>query len=71
MTERHLISAAELRAAGALDVPPSWRKSLSVERQQYSLFGDDDADLDSQAETSDDASDDEPDEDADEMESVE
>ena len=25
----HLISVDELRAAGALDVPPSWRKSLA------------------------------------------
>jgi hypothetical protein len=24
----HLISVDELRAAGALDVPPAWRKSL-------------------------------------------
>ena len=24
----HLITADELRAAGALDVPPAWRKSL-------------------------------------------
>jgi hypothetical protein len=26
----HLISVEELRAAGALDVPPAWRKSLSA-----------------------------------------
>ena len=28
--DRHLISVDELRAAGALDVPPEWRKSLSA-----------------------------------------
>jgi hypothetical protein len=28
----HLISVDELRAAGALDVPAWWRKSLGVER---------------------------------------
>ncbi|HET6879604.1 MAG TPA: hypothetical protein VFI31_05605 [Pirellulales bacterium] len=35
----------ELRAAGALDVPPAWRKSLSagVERGQLPLFADDTA----------------------------
>ncbi|HVX13527.1 MAG TPA: hypothetical protein VHC22_20245 [Pirellulales bacterium] len=37
-----MISVDELRAAGALDVPPSWRKSLAVERHQLPLFGDDD-----------------------------
>ncbi|MBX9792463.1 MAG: hypothetical protein K2Y37_26480 [Pirellulales bacterium] len=45
MTRRHLISEDELRAAGALDVPPEWRKSLSagckLPREQM-LFGDDD-----------------------------
>ena len=36
-----LISAEELRAAGALDVPPSWRNSLSIEREtQPGLFDD-------------------------------
>jgi hypothetical protein len=41
--DRHLISVDELRAAGALDVPPAWRKSLQVERDLFSgLFGDDD-----------------------------
>lgn len=41
----HLITVDDLRAAGALDVPPSWRKSLSagVERDQLPLFADDDA----------------------------
>jgi len=45
VTNRHLISEDELRAAGALDVPPAWRKSLSagseLPREQM-LFGDDD-----------------------------
>jgi hypothetical protein len=37
-----LISVDELRAAGALDVPPSWRKSLGVERGLlFDLHGDD------------------------------
>lgn len=40
MKERHLISVDELRAAGALDVPPAWRKSLGTERdtRQRTLF---------------------------------
>ena len=40
----HLISVDELRAAGALEVPPAWRKSLAgpKERTQFSLFGEDD-----------------------------
>ncbi len=29
----HLISVDELREAGALDVPPEWRKSLGEERR--------------------------------------
>lgn len=33
-----LITVDELRAAGALDVPPSWRKSLVVERDLFSEF---------------------------------
>ncbi len=38
---RHLISVDELRAAGALDVPPAWRKSLGGEPQrQRDLFSD-------------------------------
>jgi hypothetical protein len=42
---RHLISVDELRAAGALDVPAAWRKSLANE-SSYTLpgFGDDDTD---------------------------
>ena len=40
----HLITVDELRAAGALDVPAAWRKSLGVERNLFSgLFDDDDA----------------------------
>jgi hypothetical protein len=38
----HLISVHELRAAGALDVPAAWRKSLGVQREYLPLFGDDD-----------------------------
>jgi hypothetical protein len=40
-----LISVDELRAAGALDVPPEWRKSLSAgckPPREPMLFGDDD-----------------------------
>ena len=41
MTDRHLITEAELRAAGALDVPPAWRKSLRRERDvSRGLFDD-------------------------------
>lgn len=40
MKDRHLISVDELRAAGALDVPPSWRKSLAPERVERNLFSD-------------------------------
>jgi hypothetical protein len=47
----HLISVDELRAAGALDVPPAWRKSLAATEKQYPLFGDDDEDLDSESST--------------------
>lgn len=52
----HLISVDELRAAGALDVPAAWRKSLA-EESRYTLpgFGDDDddesEDADSQPDT--------------------
>ena len=42
MKDRHLISVDELRAAGALDVPPAWRKSLHVERDLFSDLFDDD-----------------------------
>ncbi len=40
MKDRHLISVDELRAAGALDVPPAWRKSLSAGLVQRDLFSD-------------------------------
>jgi hypothetical protein len=50
--DRHLISVDELRAAGALDVPPGWRKSLQVERDPSpNLFGDDDTDSEDQQST--------------------
>jgi hypothetical protein len=42
----HLISVDELRAAGALDVPEAWRKTLGVERELPLFAGlsdDDDA----------------------------
>ena len=38
MEDQHLISVDELRAAGALDVPAAWRKSLQVERVERHLF---------------------------------
>ncbi len=31
MAEKHLITVDELRAAGALYVPPAWRKTLGEE----------------------------------------
>jgi hypothetical protein len=34
-----LITVDELRAAGALEVPDAWRKSLGVERDLFDLFG--------------------------------
>lgn len=57
----HLITVDELRAAGALDVPPAWRKSLGaapVERDLFSDLEDDDADDDQTRSTSGDAHDD-------------
>ncbi len=43
MKASHLITVDELRAAGALDVPPAWRKRLGREpRTLFDLFGDDD-----------------------------
>ncbi len=47
---RHLISVDELRAAGALDVPAAWRKSLGGERE-YLLPGFDDDEDESQTTT--------------------
>jgi hypothetical protein len=38
-----LISVDELRAAGALDVPAAWRKSLGKERDLFSDFEDDES----------------------------
>jgi hypothetical protein len=39
-----LITVDELRAAGALDVPVAWRKSLGAQRDLFTdLFEDDDA----------------------------
>ncbi len=44
MGDQHLITVDELRAAGALDVPATWRKSLRVERDLFSgLFEGEDA----------------------------
>jgi hypothetical protein len=37
--EPHLISVDELRAAGALDVPAAWRKSLGKEDERGLLPG--------------------------------
>ena len=46
MEDQHLITVDELRAAGALDVPAPWRKSLHVERDLFSgLFKDEEARL--------------------------
>ncbi len=41
MEDQHLITVDELRAAGALDVPAAWRKSLGEERDLFSHFSDD------------------------------
>ena len=65
MKDAHLISADELRAAGALDVPPAWRDSLFVERDLFSGLVDDEAHPDDQypssgAEDEDEAVDDGP-----------
>ena len=49
-----LITVDELRAAGALDVPAAWRKSLGVERDLFSgLFGSDDALTEEESESDD------------------
>jgi hypothetical protein len=57
--EGHLISVDELRAAGALDVPASWQKTLGVERERFLLFGEDDMLPEKQTSTSCDTDDDE------------
>jgi hypothetical protein len=49
----HLISVDELREAGALDVPPAWRKSLGQERYILPGFDLDDEHADSEPATSD------------------
>lgn len=59
MKDPHLISVDELRAAGALDVPASWQKTLSVERERFLLFGEDDLLPERQPSTSCDSDDDE------------
>ncbi len=45
MEEKRLITVDELRAAGALDVPAAWRKSLGCQegRDLFSDLIDDDA----------------------------
>jgi hypothetical protein len=59
--DRHLITVDELRAAGALDVPAAWRKSLLVERDLFSdLIDDDEPDPDDQAPSAWDDDDDKP-----------
>ena len=66
MKDRHLITVDELRAAGALDVPAAWRKSLFVERDLFSDLIDDeephpdDEDLSPRDDGEDEASDDLP-----------
>lgn len=59
MKDRHLISVDELRAAGALDVPAAWRKSLRRERDLFSGLFDEDDEQPTAADPDDDASDDE------------
>jgi hypothetical protein len=52
----HLITVDELRAAGALDVPAAWRKSLGrEERDLFSDLIDDDSGLNEDQPTSRDA----------------
>jgi hypothetical protein len=59
---KHLISVDELRAAGALDVPAAWRKSLAGEEPPHLLpgFEDDDEHAESQPATQIDSERDEP-----------
>jgi hypothetical protein len=68
----HLISRDELLAAGALDVPPAWRKSLQAglpkpkkNDPQRELFGDDEESQPSAEAEATEAEADEVDEDAD------
>ena len=56
MKDQHLITVDELRAAGALDVPAAWRKSLNDERDLFSgLFGEEDSSSEEQESTPDDS----------------
>jgi hypothetical protein len=48
-----LITEDELRKAGALDVPPAWRKSLKVERDLFSGLFDQEHFEDEESTTSD------------------
>lgn len=58
MADQHLITVDELRAAGALDVPAAWRKSLRIKRDLFSgLFGKDDTPGETQRPTADDPDD--------------
>jgi hypothetical protein len=41
---QHLISVEELRTAGALDVPATWRKSLGGKERRHTLPGFEDDD---------------------------
>lgn len=59
MKDPHLISVDELRAAGALDAPSSWQKTLGVERERFLLFEEDDMLPEKQTSTSSDTDDDE------------
>ncbi|MEX2288695.1 MAG: hypothetical protein WD648_16490 [Planctomycetaceae bacterium] len=61
---KHLITVDELRAAGALDVPAEWRKSLGKESRHLLPGFDDDEDAESQSATQ---ADSERDESADEL----
>ncbi|MCB9853298.1 MAG: hypothetical protein H6819_09405 [Phycisphaerales bacterium] len=60
MKDPHLISVDELRAAGALDVPKAWRKSLGDDKQSGFIPGlfDDDAHTDGDGATQVDSDDD-------------
>jgi hypothetical protein len=53
--DRHLISVDQLRAAGELDLPPAWRKSLGAQSEERHLFSgmseDDDTDAQEQQST--------------------
>ena len=51
MEDPHLISVDELRAAGALDVPAEWRKSLGEERRHTLAGFEDDEEFESQSAT--------------------